>query len=147
MNILKRHKQTENIIVAGCGHFGCVLAAMLDAQGGNVTVIDSDAQAFSGLLPSYQGACIQGSAEDSTALELAGIRHADIVIAVTGDDNVNLMIAQIAKVYYHVPQVIARVQDDSKEAAYGDTGIVTICPTVLTLNTLLQSISDVKEGL
>lgn len=146
MKIFQKQK-AEKIIIAGCGRFGCALAAKLDAQGGSVTVIDSDTQTFSHLPNEYLGGCISGGAEDSTVLELAGIQQADVLIAVTESDNVNLMIAQIAKVYYHVPKVIARVQDEANQAAYNDTGITTICPTLLTLNTLLQSISGVKEGI
>lgn len=146
MKLLQKHKNNR-IIVAGCGRFGSALSAMLTAQGGSVTLIDSDAQAFSGLPDSFIGNCIQGGAEDSSILEQAGVQNADILIAVTGNDNINIMIAQIAKVIYHVPKVIARVQDEANQAAYSDTGIVTICPMVLTLNSLLQGIGDEKEVL
>ena len=68
----------------------------------------------------------------------------DCVLAVTRKDNVNLMVAQVAKVVYKVPKVIARVYDPEREEVYSQFGIETISPTSLTAKAFLRALSSAE---
>ena len=69
---------------------------------------------------------------DLDALREANIRSATTVLAVTDSDSTNLMIAQMAKVLFGVPKVVARVYDTEREAAFRDAGVDMICPAALS---------------
>jgi len=145
MKIFNKEKR-ENIIIVGCGRFGSKLALNLMNQNDNVSIIDIDRESFSRLSELCVNCSIEGDATDTDILELAGIKTADVLIAATNDDNTNIMIAQIAKEYYKVKQVIARVEDTSKEASYDQSGIIVICPLLLSLNELQRIFTLEKEG-
>lgn len=145
MKLFNREKR-KNVIVAGCGRFGAKLASMLDTQNDNVSIIDINEQSFTKLSDSFNYCSIKGDATDTDILEFAGIKTADILIAATSDDNTNIMIAQIAKEYYQVSQVIARIEDTSKEASYEQMGIITICPLILSLNEIQRILTKEEEG-
>ncbi len=65
---------------------------------------------------------------------------ADCLLAVTNKDNINLMVAQIAKEVYKIPQVIARVFDPERQNIYQDFGIATISPTLLSVDALMKKL-------
>lgn len=71
---------------------------------------------------------------DLDILNAANVRRADTVVAVTNNDNVNIMIAQIAKECFSVKRVISRLYDPERECVYRELGIDTICPAVLSVN-------------
>jgi trk system potassium uptake protein TrkA len=98
------------IIVIGCGRMGAGLAQALSLQGA-VTAVDADPAAFDRLGPSYKGKTIPGSAVDRETLLAAGIRHANVVAAVTGADETNLVVTSLARFEFHVPRTIARVKN------------------------------------
>jgi trk system potassium uptake protein len=145
MKIFSREKR-ENIIIVGCGRFGSKLALDFYNQNSNVSMIDIDRESFS-RLPEWCIDCsIEGDATDTDILELAGIKTADILVAATNDDDTNIMIAQIAKKYYKVSRVFAKVEDTSKEASYDQSEIIAICPLILSLNELQRIFAAEKEG-
>jgi trk system potassium uptake protein TrkA len=67
-------------------------------------------------------------------------------LAITSYDNVNLMVAQVAQIVFGVPQVMARVNDPSREAVYREFGIETICPTNLTAAAFLGALRESGEA-
>ena len=73
-----------------------------------------------------------GSGTDFDKLREAQIDRASAVIAVTNDDNTNIMVAQIARELFSVKKVIARLHDPECEVVYQELGIETICPAVLS---------------
>ncbi|MHB8962212.1 MAG: potassium channel family protein [Saccharofermentanales bacterium] len=133
MGIFNREK-SRNAIIIGCGRIGMKIAALLDSQNYNVSIIDIDEQAFSGLPDSSRFCLVEGDATDMDTLECAGIKGADVILITTGDDNTNIMIAEIAKEYYQVHEVIMRVEDISKEQVYKEMGIRVISPMILLLD-------------
>ncbi len=145
MKIFNREKR-ESVIIVGCGRFGSKLAAILANQNDTVSIIDIDENSFSKLPDTYHEFCIDGDATDTDILELAGIKTADVLIALTNDDNTNIMVAQIAREYYKVNQVIAKIDDTSKEACYAQNGITAICPLLLSLNEFERIFKTEKEG-
>ena len=99
------------VIIMGCGRRGAALAAMLDAEGHDVTVLDIDAAAFSFLPDNFGGTEIVGNGTDEDSLRRAGIEQADAFVSTTRGDNRNVMAAQMAKHIFNVPRVITLVHD------------------------------------
>ena len=132
------------IVIVGCGRLGAHLANQLSRVGHGVVVIDSDEQGFGSLSPEYSGFRVEGDATELAVLKQAKVDKADLVIATTRDDNVNLMVAQVAKAELGVARVLARVFEPRREAIYQRLGVETICPTVVSAGLFLKSIA--KEG-
>jgi trk system potassium uptake protein TrkA len=125
--------QNAYTIIVGCGRLGANLAnALSDAQG-NVIIMDINKDAFRKLSPSFGGLAITADATDLDALQEAGMDKAGTVIAVTNNDNVNVMVAQLARELFKVGEVIARLYDPERECVYQELGIETICPAVLSM--------------
>ncbi len=100
------------VIVVGGGKVGTHLAELLLAGGHRVTVIEGRPEALARLghqLPG--GAVLAGSGTDPALLERAGIREADVLAAVTGDDETNLVATSLARFEFGVPRTIARVNN------------------------------------
>ncbi len=120
-----------NIVIMGCGRVGAQLAGMLDEDGHQVIVMDSDTYSFRRLPASFKGTPVVGDGTDEDYLKRAGIEEADAFIAVTQGDNRNVMAAQIAKHVYNVPKVICRIYDPLREEMYQTLGLETISPTMV----------------
>jgi trk system potassium uptake protein TrkA len=95
-------------------------------------VVDNDEHAFEGLSAEYSGFRVEGDATEFRVLKEAKTDKADLVLAVTYGDNINLMVAQVAKKVFNVKNVIVRVNEPTREQVYRDLGIDTICPNVVT---------------
>ncbi|MGH2915478.1 MAG: potassium channel family protein, partial [Solirubrobacteraceae bacterium] len=99
------------VIIAGAGKVGWNLARELIAKDREVTVIESDHRRFR-VVQDELGHCVQyGDATELWILERAGIQRADLVIAVTGDDEDNILICQVAKEKYDCERIVARVNN------------------------------------
>ena len=107
-----------NIIVVGCGRVGSHLATLLSEDGHNVSVIDRNADSFKNLGRDFNGRIVRGIGFDESALLDAGIDEADVIAAVTSNDNANLMIAEVARRIYEVPHVISRLYEARREKTY-----------------------------
>ncbi|MCU0261651.1 MAG: TrkA family potassium uptake protein [Ilumatobacteraceae bacterium] len=115
-------------IVIGCGRIGSGLARQLDAAGHDVAVVDVDADAFGRLGPAFRGVTEIGSGLDRPVLERAGIRHVDGLASVTGNDEVNAVVARLASRVYRVPKVVARLHDPRKAEIYRRLGVQVVAP-------------------
>ena len=123
------------LVIAGGGKVGANLARSLIGQGHEVTMIEQRADRFEMLEEEFEHQVQLGDATELFVLEQAGIaRPPDIVIATTGDDEDNMVIAQIAKEKYGVPKVIARVNDPRNQPHFDLLGISpTVCATLSLL--------------
>lgn len=119
------------LIVAGGGKVGANVAGSLLAMGHEVTLIEERRERFEVLEEQFGPVVVHGDATEVHVLERAGIdRPPDIVFAVTGDDEDNLVIAQLAKEGYGVPKAIARVNDPRNQQHFDLLGItLTVCAT------------------
>jgi len=117
------------IVIMGCGRVGAQLAGLLDADGHEVTILDTDAYSFRRLAPTFGGSALIGNGIDETALRRAGIEQADAFAALTQGDNRNVMAAQIAKHIFNVPKVICRIYDPLRQELYNTLGIEAFSPT------------------
>jgi len=124
----------------GCGRVGGRLALMFDREQHQVSVIDLHAGAFERLGPDFQGITIVGTGIDEDVLKSAGIEQADVFLALTSQDNPNIMAAQIAQLRFKVPRVVTRIYDPPREDTFHDLGLETICPTTLVADRIHQAI-------
>ncbi len=97
-------KSENYIIVAGCSRFGDNIASILSKEGKDVIIIDKDS--FRKLSNDFTGFKIEGDADIETLIE-GRIEEVGTVVAATGDDNVNIMISEIAKRIFNVEKVIS----------------------------------------
>ncbi len=118
-------------IIAGAGRLGKELATSMADKGNDIVVIDQNGEAFNKFGNGFNGLSITGIPFDEDVLKQAGIQKADVVAAVTSDDNVNIMISQIAKMLYRVPKIITRISDPDKVATFRSMGFEVICPTAV----------------
>lgn len=147
MNFFEPKKQDTYTVIIGCGRLGANLANTLSNEGGNVLIMDEDKSSFRRLSSNFGGLSVVGNGTDFGVLEGIKIQEASAVIAVTNDDNTNIMIAQIARDVFNVDRVIARLYDPERETVYQEFGIDTICPTTLSTKEIdkLLSVFRVKE--
>jgi trk system potassium uptake protein TrkA len=126
------HKK-EKAIIVGCGRLGSLLAGLLSDENAHVTVMDRDEAAFRKLPSSYSGLLLEGDGSDFDTLVEAGAHNATLFIAATNDDDLNVMMAQMAKEVLHVDAVVARLKESAKEAIVKDSGILVLSPAKLCL--------------
>jgi trk system potassium uptake protein TrkA len=119
------------VIVAGGGKVGANVARSLLRMKHEITLIEQRPYRFERLQDEFEHQVLLGDATELHVLERAGIaRPPDLVLAVTGDDEDNLIICQLAKEGYDVPKAIARVNDPRNQAHFDLLGITqTVCAT------------------
>ncbi len=119
------------VLIAGGGKVGANVARTLLRMGHEVTLIESTADRYERLEPEFEHQVLRGDATEISTLERAGIaRPPDLVLAVTGDDEDNLVICQLAQAKYGVDKVIARVNDPRNQPHFDLLGITpTVCAT------------------
>ena len=118
-------------VVAGGGKVGANVTRSLVRMGHEVTLVEQRRDRFEQLEAELGPIALQGDATEIHVLERAGIaRPPEIVLAVTGDDEDNIVISQIAKERYRVPKAIARVNDPRNQSHFDILGITqTVCAT------------------
>ncbi len=131
-----------NILMAGGGRLGRQAMTVLAAAGNDVTVIEIDDEIADALRAEFSGRGIRiifGDACDPALLEEAGCLRADAVVAVTGDDEDNLVIGLLAKRQFRVPRVVARINDPENASLFGETwGIDAAVSAPITLMSLIE---------
>lgn len=139
------------IVIIGCGRLGSSLARELSVEGHDIAIIDNLQENLDRLGSGFNGERIKGVEFDNDVLIDAGIQGADVFLAMTSDDNVNAMAAQVAKNIFGVPRVIARIFDIEREFIYRKLGLETISPTDLGVHIvksrILESGSDILASL
>lgn len=133
------------IIIVGCGRLGAHLANRLSHDGHSLVVIDIDESSFDALSTEYSGFQVEGDATEFAVMKQAKTDEADVVIATTHEDNINLMVAQVAKKLFGVKRVMARVFEEKREKIYRYLGIETVCPTSIASDIFLQSLIKSPE--
>jgi trk system potassium uptake protein TrkA len=144
MGVFKKERK-EKAIIVGCGRLGSRLADLLSDENQNVTVLDRDGHSFRKLSSSYAGLILEGDGSDFDTLIEAGAHDATILVACTEDDDTNSMIGQIAKEILHIGTVIVRLNDTDKQAAFADSGIVVISPSVLGVAEFRRVLGERKQ--
>jgi len=135
------------VVVVGCGRLGSHLANLLSRDGHRVVVVDKHEPSFGKLSSdAFSGFRIEGDASEPGVLRKAKIELADLLIAATHEDNVNLMVALVAKRVFGVGQVMARVYDPAREQMYHELGLATVCPTLIAGEAFFKLVYRAIEG-
>src|SRR5919202_529298 len=131
------------IVVVGGGKVGYHLTKALMAEGQEVLVIEKSRDKSDRIVRELGAVSIQGDGAEVTTLESAGVARADVVAAVTGHDEDNLVIAQVAKRRFGVPRTVARVNNPRNEFIFSKLGIdATVSATQIILSVIQQSIPE-----
>ena len=131
------------IIVVGGGKVGYYLTKTLVNEGYEVLLIEKNPKKSTVYAERFGSVVVEGDGAESTTLEAAGISRADVVIAVTGDDEDNLVICQTAKKRFNVPRTIARVNNPKNQEIFQKLGIdVTVSATNIILSVIEQEIPE-----
>lgn len=136
----------KHIVVVGCGRLGSSLANDLSADGHRVVVIDHRKRAFEKLSAAFSGFQIVGDATELQTFKEANTGQADCLFATTTGDNINLMVAQVAKLIFDVSLVVARVYDPQREAVYSEFGVETVSPTQLSADVFHHLVNNNPAG-
>lgn len=128
------------IIIMGCGMVGAELAALLDSEENQVTVLDLDPDRFERLPPTFKGEAVIGDGTEGEELEKAGVQEADAFVALTEEDNRNILAAQTARHIYDVPRVLCRIYDPARSELYEELGLDTFSPTRIVAHLLRQKL-------
>ncbi len=129
-----------NVIIIGCGRVGSHLATLLSDAGENVCIIDRRPKSFEELDPDFNGRTVRGDGRDEDVLEEAGIEECDVLAAVTSNDNLNLMMVEVARRIYGVEHVITRLFSPKRENAYMKVGVDFACGTTLVAEEIFAKI-------
>ena len=135
-----------NILVIGCDQVGASLIRDLEHIGHDISLVEKDPEQLKRLdaFDDYRfgGTAMVGDPTDPDVLRRAGVENCDAVAAVSEDDTVNLMAAQIARSIFRKEKVICRVSDPHLQVLYHKAyEIETICPTVLTEQSVFRALA------
>jgi len=122
------------IIVVGGGRLGYNLLKALLQEGHEILVLEKDARICKSITEELGSVCYRGDGCEATTLAEVGTSRADMLVAVTGDDEDNLVACQVAKHKHNVPRTIARIRNPQNAALFKKLGIdVTVSTTDIIL--------------
>jgi len=111
------------IVIVGAGKVGYFLAKRLCLNKHTVSIVEKDKQLCEEAAKELEALVINGDGCDPHILEEAGINRADVVAAVTGDDEDNLIICQLAKEIFKVKRAVGRVNNPDNEHTFSELGV------------------------
>ena len=121
-------------LVIGCGRLGSSIANECSSEGKNIMVVDINEDCFDSLSSKFSGYTFVGDVTDLSVLEEAYIASAKEIIITTGDDNVNLFVAYVARKIYDVPNIYIRLDDPNNAALIQGMKIKAIYPFELSFD-------------
>ena len=129
------------ILIVGGGRVGYYLAKALLAEGHEVLIIEQNPNVCKTINDELGGICARGDGCEVTTLLDAGTSRADMFVAVTGEDQHNLVACQIAKHKFKVPKTFARLKNPKNESLFKKLGIdVTISSTNVIMEHITESL-------
>ncbi|MFC2066052.1 potassium channel family protein [Chloroflexota bacterium] len=129
------------IIVIGGGRHGYYLTKALLDEGHEVLVLEKDATIYETINEELGSICVRGDGCEVATLAEVGTTRADMFVAVTGDDEDNLVSCQVAKHKFNVPRTIARLRNPQREALFKKLGVdVTVSATNIILEAIEQEV-------
>ena len=127
------------IIIVGGGKIGYYLSKALLEEGHEILILEKNPAREEFICNELGSVCVRGDGCEAATLEAAGTARADMFIAVTRDDEDNLVACQVAKHKFNVPRTIARINNPKNEAIFKKLGIDV---TVSSTNVILESIEE-----
>ena len=129
------------VIVVGGGKVGYYLTKQLLSEGHEVLLLEKDRRRQTALAEQMGEVVVQGDGCEIRIMSEAGFGRADVIVAVTGDDEDNLVICQMAKRKFQTPRTVARVNDPDNLTLFEKLGIdTTVSSTQIIFNLLDQQI-------
>ncbi len=129
-----------HVVVVGCGRVGSGLATTLESEGHTVAVVDKRSKAFRRLPDDFSGRTIVGVGFDRDILTEAGIKEAGALAAVTNGDNSNILVARVAREFFGIERVVARIYDPRRAQIYERLGIPTVATSLWATERVLRKI-------
>lgn len=130
--------ETMHIVILGSGRLGSRLANALVQKGHKITIVDAEETKFKNLEEHENIQRVGGNIFNEETADLVFAEPVDVFIAVTGSDNINLMVSQAMQKKYKIPKVLIRVFDPTLSSVYRDLGLETVCPTNFALQEMLK---------
>lgn len=135
------------VIVVGGGRIGYYLTRDLVERGEEVTLIEKDANRADWLTSQLGSLVMRGDGDEMSFLRTTGMERADVVLAVTGDDDDNLIALQLAKRYFNVRHTIARVNNPANVEVFKTLGVdAAVSATEVLLRAMEQQIAEEAAG-
>jgi len=134
------------VLIIGGGKVGLNTARQLMQLGHEIALVEQRKTRYN-LIAGWLGedALVFGDGTEIWVLEKAGIGRADLVVAVTGDDEDNIIISQVAKLKFGVPKVVARVNNPFNQPTFDLLGVEnTVCATTAMLNLIMHELPTHK---
>ena len=129
------------IIVVGGGRIGYYLLKALLDEGHEVLLLEKDPTVCEVINEEMGSICFRGDGCEAATLEQVGTGRADMLVAVTGDDEDNLVACQVAKYKFNVPSTIARIRNPQNEFLFKKLGVdVTVSATQIILEAIEQEV-------
>ena len=129
------------IIVIGGGRLGYFLLKALLNEGHEVLVLEKDARICKTITDELGSVCFRGDGCEAATLAEVGTGRADMLVAVTGDDEDNLVACQIAKHKHNVPRTIARIRNPRNASLFKKLGVdVTVSSTDLIIEAIEREV-------
>ncbi len=126
------------IIVVGGGKIGYHLTKFLLAEKNEVLLIEKDETRVAELSAEFGESVMEGNGSRVPILREGGANRADVLVAVTGIDEENLVICQVAKTVFKCPRTIARVNDPRDESLFSSMGVDAIVSSTRLINSLIE---------
>ena len=134
------------VIVVGAGKVGYHLARTLIGEGHEVTLVEKDPARAAELSPEFGESVMVGDACEVRVMQDVGMVRADCVAAVTGHDEDNLVVCQIAKREFNVPRQIARVNNPKNEPLFHTLGVTeTVASTQIIYQLIDQEVETGEQ--
>jgi trk system potassium uptake protein TrkA len=135
------------VIVVGAGKVGYYLTRTLISEGHEVTLIEKDQARVQRFTAEFGEAIVVGDGCEVRVMEDAGMSRADCVVAVTGHDEDNIVICQMAERYFRVPRQIARVNNPENEPIFHLLGITETVASTRIIYSIIDQEVETGESL
>ncbi|MDP2814594.1 MAG: NAD-binding protein [Erysipelotrichaceae bacterium] len=132
------------VIIVGCELLGSRIAKEMANLNNDVVVIERSESKLETLTGDFNGMILHGIEFDQDNLVQAGIEKADVILALTDDDNINITVSLVASKVFNVKRVISQVIDPSRRYLYELLDIESFCPTNMGVNSLLSKL-DINQ--
>jgi trk system potassium uptake protein TrkA len=129
------------IVIVGGGRVGYYLARALLNEGHEILIVEKIARYCEIINEEMGSVCVEGDGCEAAILAEVGTARADMLVAVTGDDEDNLVACQLAKHKFNVPRTIARIRNPQNEALFKELGVdVTVSATNIILEAIEKEV-------
>ena len=137
-----KRETKKNILVVGGGKVGSQIANEFTLSNHNVVLVDQDENVLRVISVKFGGKTVLGDAANINTLIKAGIEQADVVVAATNNDNINVFVSLIAKEIYNTKKVISCFYDSKLSIIYDKLeNITAVCPYVLSAELIKDSVA------